>query len=130
MIRIKIYIFWGWIILSLFLSMFICSISLPIRDEYYPSIQDNISSIFFLSAGSVLLSSIINILNFLLKASSKVKLTISGILILAFLTIFSYLYWAMFPFSLLIIMAIIIIMVIGSIHFLLSCLLGKNIVYN
>lgn len=122
----RVYIFGSWIIFSLFLSLYICFNSLPVHDEYFPSIHDYINVLLFLFAGVIALSSI-SYISILFIKNKKVKIILMVILILLFLMIFNYLYRMIFSISILTSLALFSIAVIGLIHFLCSYWLIKKI---
>lgn len=120
----KRFIFWGWLLLSLSVAVLICSFSLPIRDDYFPAIQDYISSCYFLSGVAIILSTVTCIAT-LFNNSKNWKATLIIVLTIICFFLFAYFFRLMLPIYLLLVEAFLIIIPVSLIHFLLTCFLRK-----
>jgi O-antigen/teichoic acid export membrane protein len=118
-------IFWCWIAFSFFFAIYICLNNLPIRDHYFPSIQDYIGSTFFLSGEAIILSSMTCILNIFIK-TKKFKVALVSILTIILVLIFGYLFRDLLPLLLLIAVPFLIMITIGQIHFVLTYFIGEK----
>lgn len=118
------FFFWSWILLSLSISILFCSTNLPIRDDYFPAIQDNISSVIFLTGESIILSSITCIIIICINIK-RIKVALISFITIISVLLFAYIFRSMFSLYLLIVEAFIIMMTVGLIHFFLTYYFGK-----
>ncbi|KZZ83978.1 hypothetical protein [Bacillus sp. SJS] len=57
--KIRGIIYWGWLLLSMFVSLSICKVTIPVRSDYFPDAVDYLCSLLFLIGASICWSTIV-----------------------------------------------------------------------
>ncbi|MGJ7913831.1 hypothetical protein [Neobacillus sp. LXY-1] len=117
-------IFGSWHFFSFALAIIVCTSNLPIRDDYFPAIQDYIDSLFFLVGLALILSIVTYVSNFWFS-SNKIRFMLIVTVSIFLIYLFSYLFRSMIPPSFLITEALLIIAIVSSLHYWTTYFLGK-----